>query len=119
MNIRAIRKREFRCRAKLIKTGDYSASDFTPADGDEALCAPSDLPERHQSPHGFVRWGVLKGVPLVWITSGYYEPETDAHLPSELWNEWKFVNETEWDKVAAEEFGEGALARVIEEAKLT
>lgn len=111
MNIRAFRKRERRCMRKLIKVGAFAPEDFTPSDGDEAIYAPTDLDERH-SHHGFINYGKLTGVPIVWITTGYYEPETDAHLPSRLLAQWRFENETDWEAIWKAE--QSALVRAGE-----
>ena len=98
MNIRAFKKRERRCMRKLIRLGVFTKEQFTIADGDEAMYAPSDLTERHTY-HGFINDGVLRGVPVIWEKIGYYEPEMDCRLPSAVLAQYRFETETDWEKI--------------------
>ncbi len=91
---------------KLIRLGVFKAEDFTIAEGDEAMDAPTDLDNRHQH-HGFINDGVLRGVPVVWQVIGYYEPESDCRLPSRLLAQYRFENDTVL-----------ALSKASEETKL-
>jgi hypothetical protein len=104
MNIRAFKKHERLCMRKLIKLGIFTQADFTIAEGDEAMSAPTTLPSRHQH-HGFINDGVLRGVPVVWETVGYYEPESDCRLPSEVLDQYHFVNDTDREAIWEAEAG--------------
>lgn len=101
MNLRALKKREKRAMKELIRRGDYTASDFTPADGGESIYAPDALHKRHQR-HGFVHPGPMPGTPLVWHCCSYEYDEWDASLPSVVLAEIRLAEETDWDALIRE-----------------
>jgi hypothetical protein len=104
MNLRAFKKLQLRSRAKLIKHHGYHPDDFTPTDtaDPESIYAPSNLKPKHTRRHSVGdAWikRLIRGTPVMWITSGYYEPETDCYLPSEVLAEIEWANNTDWDAI--------------------
>jgi len=91
------------CRAAvkiLVRDHGYTLDQFTPADGDEAIYAPSNLDAKYQR-HGFIEPGVHKGTPLYWYRSSYEYDEWDCTLPSVILAEIEF-----WAKLTPEQLSE-------------
>ncbi|CAB4137588.1 hypothetical protein UFOVP326_41 [uncultured Caudovirales phage] len=82
MNLRTLKKRCKLARDILIRDHGYRPKDFTLADGDESIDAPTNMEARFQN-YGFLDPGPLPGTPLLWRRTNYEADEWDYSLPCE------------------------------------
>lgn len=92
MNRRTLKKKCQRAVKELVEKHGFKESDFTPSDGEEAICAPVGMERRFTQwrfqgriiSSDFLQPGLLKGTPLYWYRSSYEYDEWDCRLPTDM-----------------------------------
>lgn len=97
MNRRTLKKLCHRAKAELIATGQFNASDFDSADGEETIDAPRGMETRFIR-NGFLEPGPLKGTPLMWFRTSYEYDEGDYKLPTAILADIKLWENFDYDE---------------------
>ena len=78
--------------------------EIIPAEGDETVYAPVGYkPARNEGPVGRRYTSPPRGTPVIWECSGYYEPEWDCKTALEVYEHRRWIEDTDWDALNAEE----------------
>lgn len=98
MNLRTLKKKCQRAVKELVEKHGYKESDFTPADGSEAIYAPHGMERRFTEwrlrgrviSTDFLQPGLLKGTLLYWYRCSYEYDEWDCKLPTDMLEDINF-----------------------------